>query len=134
MIGVSGMSSEHRGPVGRRRANVAGGRQHRHEVKVSAEEEGALLLRAKAQRVTVPRLLVESALSVSGETSSERRQAMTELFSLHRLLATIFNEVNEIAKAMDATGEAHVEIAATLARVRAVAGRIDDAIDGLSVP
>lgn len=42
----------------RRRANVDGGRQHRHEVKVSPEEEGMLLRLAEAQHVTIPRLLV----------------------------------------------------------------------------
>ena len=47
----------------RRRANVAGGRQHAHRVLVTAEEEEQLVRRAEAQRVTVPRLLVESALS-----------------------------------------------------------------------
>src|SRR4051794_9659558 len=71
----------------RRRANVAGGRRHRHEVKVTPEEEARLLLLAEAQGVTVPRLLVESALSAAGETPAERRNAIAELFGLHRLLA-----------------------------------------------
>lgn len=117
----------------KRRANVAGGRQHRHEVKVSPEEEGALLLRAKAQRVTIPRLLVESALSASGETPSERRQAMAELFSLHRLLAAISNNVNQIAKATNATGELRDELSATMRAVRSTAERIDDTIDQIGV-
>ncbi len=117
-----------------RRANVEGGRQHRHEVKVSPEEEGALLLRARAQGVTIPRLLVEAALSAAGETPSARRQAMAELFSLHRLMAAISNNVNQIAKVTNATGQAQAETAATLTQVRAVAMRIDEAIDGLSRP
>lgn len=101
---------------------------------MSPEEEGALLLRAKAQRVTIPRLLVESALSAAGETPTERRQAMVELFGLHRLLAAISNNVNQIAKATNATGELQGETVATLAKVREVAERIDEAIDGLSLP
>ena len=48
----------------RRRANVDGGRQHRHEVKVSPEEEAVLLRLALQHRVTVPRLLVEAAMSM----------------------------------------------------------------------
>ena len=40
----------------RRRANVAGGRKHRHAVLVTPEEEALLVQRAEAQRVTVPRL------------------------------------------------------------------------------
>ena len=46
----------------RRRANVDGGRMHRHEVKVSPEEEAQLLALAEKHRVTIPRLLIEAAL------------------------------------------------------------------------
>ena len=134
VILMSDEAPEDRRVARKRRANVAGGRQHRHEVKVSPEEEGALLLRAKAQRVTIPRLLVESALSAAGETPTERRQAMVELFGLHRLLAAISNNVNQIAKATNATGELQPETVTTLAKVREVAERIDEAIDGLSLP
>ena len=117
----------------RRRANVDGGRQHRHEVKVTPEEEGMLLRIAEAQHVTIPRLLVESALaSEAPETSTERKQAMAELFTLHRLLASISNNVNQMARATNATGTRPPELEATLAAVRRTAERIDDAIDGLS--
>lgn len=118
----------------RRRENVAGGRQHRHEVKVSPEEEGRLLRLAAAQRVTIPRLLVEAALaSEGGETPTERRRAIEELFALHRLLAAVSNNVNQIARVSNATGEVPGEFSATLAAVRRTAERIDDAIDGLSL-
>ncbi len=116
----------------RRRANVQGGRQHDHRVKVTPEEEAQLLCLAEAQHVTVPRLLVESALaSAAGETPTERKQAMAELFALHRLLAAVSNNVNQIARATNATGEIQVETAATLKKAREVAVRIDQAIDGL---
>ncbi|QAY65001.1 plasmid mobilization relaxosome protein MobC (plasmid) [Xylanimonas allomyrinae] len=118
----------------RRRANVYGGRQHRHEVKVSPEEEGMLLRLAEAQHVTIPRLLVESTLaSAAAETPTERRNAMAELFRLHRLLAAVSNNVNQMARATNATGEAQAEMSATLAAVRRTAERIDAAIDGLSL-
>lgn len=118
----------------RRRANVDGGRQHEHKVKVSPEEEGLLARLAQAQRVTVPRLLVESALAVAAgaETPTERRDAMVELFAVHRLLAAISNNVNQMAKATNATGEVQAELVQTLRAVRRVAERIDLAIDGLS--
>lgn len=119
----------------RRRANVEGGRQHHHKVKVTPEEEGQLLRLAEAQHITIPRLLVESALSSeSSETPTERKQAMAELFALHRLLAAVSNNVNQIARATNATGELQPETAAALAKVREVAVRIDEAIDGLSLP
>lgn len=118
----------------RRRANVTGGRHARHEVKVSAEEEGRLLRLALAQGVTIPRLLVETALaSEAGETVTERRNAITKLFELHRLLAAVSNNVNQIAKATNATGEWQAETAAALDAVRRTAQRIDDAVDELSL-
>ncbi|MGW9114514.1 plasmid mobilization relaxosome protein MobC [Microbacterium sp. NPDC055683] len=94
-----------------------------------------LLRLAEAQHVTIPRLLVESALaSGTSETPTERKQAMAELFALHRLLAAISNNVNQIAKAVNATGELSSDLTATLDAVRRTALRIDDAIDGLSLP
>lgn len=119
----------------RRRANVAGGRHHKHEVKVSPEEEGILLRLAAEQRVTVSRLLVESALmSGAAETPTERKNAIATLFGLHRLLASISNNVNQIARATNATGEVQTELRATLDATRRTAERIDRAIDGLSLP
>ena len=94
-----------------------------------------LLRLAAEQGVTVPRLLVESALAAEvGQTPSERRNAVAELFGLHRLLASISNNVNQMAKATNATGEVQAELGATLAAVRRTAERIDEAIDGLSLP
>lgn len=115
-----------------RRRRVEGGRQARHVVRVSPEEEGMLLRLAKAQHVSVPRLLVESAIAAeAGETVTQRKQAMAELFTLHRLLAAISNNVNQMAKATNATGELHAELRSTVAAVKRTAERIDDAIDGL---
>ncbi|MEL7978373.1 MobC family plasmid mobilization relaxosome protein [Isoptericola sp. F-RaC21] len=117
----------------RRRANFDGGRQHFHKVRVSPEEEGMLVRLAAAQQVTVPRLLVESALAgKSSETPAERRNAMVELFALHRLLANIANNINQIAKVANATGEVQAELSAVLDATRRTASRIDEAIDGLS--
>jgi len=117
----------------RRRANVTGGRQHFHKVKVTPEEEAVLLRLSQAQRVTIPRLLVESALAVeTSETPTERRNAMAELYTLHRLLAAISNNVNQMAKATNATGTLPAGLSATLRAVRSTGARIDDAIDGLA--
>ncbi len=118
----------------RRRANVEGGRQHVHKVLVSPEEEGVLLRLAAAQHVTIPRLLVESALAAeAGETATERRSLLAELFALHRLLGAISNNVNQIARATNATGEWQKETASALSKVREVADRIDETVDGLSL-
>ena len=65
--------------------------------------------------------------------SAARKQAVAELFKLHRLLAAISNNVNQIAKATNATGQRQAETDATLAAVRRVAERIDAAVDELSL-
>ncbi|WP_371031312.1 plasmid mobilization relaxosome protein MobC [Pseudoclavibacter sp. JSM 162008] len=101
-------------------------------MKVTPEEEGQLLRLAEAQNVTVPRLLVESTLAVDvGETATQRREAMANLFALYRLLGAISNNVNQMAKATNATGAVHVEMQATLAKVREVAEHIDAELDRL---
>lgn len=118
----------------RRRANVKGGRQFAHKVRVSAEEEGELLRLAHEAGVTVPRLLVEAALAQpQGETATERRETLQHLFKMHRLLANIANNVNQIAWKTNATGELQKETFATLDAVRRSAARIDDAIDRLTL-
>jgi hypothetical protein len=120
-------------PAARRRRRVPGGRQHRHEVKVTPEEEAVLLRMALAQRVSVPRLLVESALAGGGETASMRRDVIEELFAVHRLLATIANNVNQIAKATNATLETQPETFAAMGAVSRTAERIDTVVDSLAV-
>jgi hypothetical protein len=51
---------------------------------------------------------------------------------VHRLLGGIANNVNQIARATNATGQAQLEMSATFAAVRRTAERIDGLIDALS--
>lgn len=117
----------------RRRANVPGGRRHSHEVKVTPEEEALLVQRAEEQRVTVPRLLIESALAPHGETPTQRRELIAALFGVSRLLGTIANNVNQMARATNATGEWQPDASATLDAVRRTAARIEETIDGIAI-
>ncbi len=111
----------------RRRANVAGGRAGDHRVKTSAEEEAALLLRARALNVTIPRLMVESALAENdGKTAVQRRDELTELFHIRRLLASVSNNVNQIARAVNAGHGVDGELKHTLAAVDRVCGSLDE--------
>jgi len=115
-----------------RRRRVVGGRQHRHVVRVTPEEEARLLAKALAHHISVPKLLVESALAPStGETLTERHAAITELFAVHRLLAAVSNNLNQIARATNVTGEVHDELRATIAAVRKTSFRLDDVADVL---
>jgi hypothetical protein len=81
---------------------------------VTPEEEAMLLQRAAAAKVTVPRLLVESALAEHGETATDRTQLLTEWLHARRLLAAVSNDLNQIARATNATGEIQAELADTL--------------------
>lgn len=120
----------------KRRRRVEGGRQHRHVVRVTPEEEGQLLALALRYRVSVPKLLIDSALAGgaanAAANASVRDELLTELFKAYRALAGIANNVNQIARATNATGEAQAEMSATLAAVRRTAERIDGLIDQLA--
>lgn len=121
---------------GRRRRRVLGGRQHRHVVRVTPEEEGALLARALRYRVSVPKLLVDSALAGGAEAAasnaSQRDAVLVELFAVHRLLGALSNNVNQMARVANSTGAVPAEYAATFAKVRETAERIDELVDELS--
>lgn len=109
-----------------RRDNVPGGRKYVHKVRVSPEEEGALVAKAAAMHVTVVRLLVESALSSGGETPSDRRNLAAELLAVRGLLRAISNNVNQLAKHANATGVLPEETASTLSVVNELSARIDE--------
>lgn len=120
----------------KRRRRVEGGRQHRHVVKVTAEEEGQLYSLALQYKVSVPKLLVDSALAggaaAAASNASVRHEVIAQMFSTYRLLASIANNVNQMAKATNATGETQAEMVATLRKVREVADRIDAFVEELS--
>lgn len=80
--------------------------------------------------MSVPRLMVESALE-GRETPPERRQQIAELFEVRRLLATVANNVNQLARAANISGqvdagrrleETLVEVDELLVRMRALTG------------
>lgn len=113
-----------------RRANVLGGRQHRHIVKVTPEEESLLLAKAQQARVSVPRLLVEAAMADGRETATDRQELAIQLFGAFRFLSALSNNINQMAKATNATGELPDGLGVTLGEVRRLAMRIDGLLDG----
>ena len=99
------MSGRGSRPPGRtRRERQAHPRQAEQKVKLSLEEREQLRERASELGVSVPRLMVESALS-GVETPAERRVWIAELFELRRRLATVANNVNQRAKIANVSGE-----------------------------
>jgi len=121
----------------RRRANVAGGRErkgqvvHSHRVLVTAEEEALLVALAAQQRVSVPRLLMERALS-DRETSTDRRDAMARFFAFRRQLTGLATNVNQLARAANIDGQTAVGTRAAIAEIRAVVEKLDAAIEDLA--
>jgi len=134
--GGSGGSRVRRSVLGRRRrANVAGGRQVAHKVKVTPEEEAVLVRLAAQAGVSVPRLLVEAATAPTiGETTSVRREAMVELFSLNRVLSGVAGNLNQLARMGNATGEFPEQALAMRERIRVLIPRIERAVDDLADP
>lgn len=125
----------------RRRENAPGGRSHSHRVRVSPEEEAQLVLRAERMGVTVPRLLVESALQGGAERlearrteSQERVQLGVELNQLQRKVGAIGVNINQIARATNATGEWQSELESSLVYLRKVLRQIEEFRDRWSVP
>ncbi len=120
----------------RRRANVEGGRRERHVVRVTAEEELRLTVRANEQGITVPRLLVEAALAdrMAGLTSTERREAIAELFAVRRLLAGVANNLNQVARVANVTDELPDNAAVSIDAIRRMVPRIEAAVEGLIEP
>ena len=115
----------------RRRENTPVGTKKRRDVWVTVEEEAALVARAEREKVTVPNLLISSALSEHSDSPTERRAIAAELMSLHNLLARSSNNINQLARQANATSEFPAEAREALKHIRSVAMRIDDAIDGL---
>lgn len=115
----------------RRRPNAAEARTIVHKVRVNEVEEAALNDCAAKQGVTVARLLVESALSdSSGETRTERENALSLYFRLERLLGNVANNINQIAKVANTTGSVDVtELRSYVAEARAIYVKLDALID-----
>ena len=114
------MSAEtDRRPKGRtRRAREPLRREVIQKVKLTDEERDRLRARAAELGMSVPRLLVESALS-GVETPTERRRTVAELFEIRRLLSTVANNVNQLARSANISGQVASErrLEQTLARV-----------------
>jgi hypothetical protein len=94
-------------PKGRvRRAREPVPRHVIQKVKLTAEEREQLRRRAAELGVSVPRLMVESALS-GVETPTDWRRMVAELFETRRLLATVANNVNQLAHSANISGQVH---------------------------
>ena len=113
----------------KRQANVTGGRQVRREVTLAPVQDGQLVVAAERAGRTVPAFLVEAGLKAGGyQTETERRESIFALFQLREQLARIGNNVNQMAKLLNAEGEVDTELRATLAVVREKISAVDEVV------
>jgi hypothetical protein len=118
-------------PKGRtRRGREAEPRRVYQQVKLTEAERDQLRAKAAELGVSLPRLMVESALS-GIETPTDRRRMIAELFEVRRLLATVANNVNQLARSANISGQVDAgrrlertlgEVDELLARMRELTG------------
>lgn len=88
------------------------------------------MLKSSERGISVQRLMVESALTFeTGETATERRDAIAAVLQTQRQLAAIGNNLNQIARATNAGDPIEAGIAGSLDYLRGVLGRLDATAD-----
>ena len=118
----------------KRRANVPQDQRRvkRYEVTASPQEQLYLESRAAVMGVTVPRLLFESAMNPQMRTDTEWRQVAATLFEIRRLMGTVANNVNQLARYANENGVFPAEAEAVVAEYRAQVAHLDDAVRKLA--
>lgn len=100
-------------------------RQHVHKVAVTTAQEVELASRAAARGVTVPRFLVEAGLAGGADEAAARAELASELFRLVRMLGQVGNNVNQLARTANATGQVPAAVPNALDALTRTLGRLD---------
>lgn len=130
-------------PLGVRGVDVAGQRQarrlrrhpggRRNVVKVLMTDAEAAAVRDRAAQVgvSVPRLLVESALAGDARTVSERHALVEEFLGARRLVAAVSRNLNQLTVGLHSTGRARPELETALHAAARTLARLDGAVEDL---
>jgi uncharacterized protein (DUF1778 family) len=111
---------------------VAGGRQVFVKTRVTPEQHEALKQRAAELRVSVSKLMVDSALTPAGLTLPEQNALWSELEGIGRQLAAVGNNVNQIARHLNSGGAMRPgEVAGASDAVTRIAARLAAVLDEL---
>lgn len=116
-----------------RRAKLPGGRTRQINVRVSTEEWLGLQARAVESGMSVPRLLVDAALRDARPAPTVSPAEASELFAIRRLLAGVANNVNQVAKVTNATGETPAQTEDVFRAVARLVARLDALMDKVRV-
>lgn len=115
----------------RRRANIDG-ETHHVRVSMSTFERAQLKVLEERTGRSPSEILVSAALyAENSESLAERRAAAVEFIAARRYLAALSNNVNQLARHANATGEFPEAARTVLTRVRAVADRINTMLDSM---
>jgi len=121
---------EQQGRVGRRRANSGSPRTGSRLVRVNAEEDAALMRLAAHQNMSVPRLLVESALRPDTSVSrADIQELITTLFGLSQQISAVGVNLNQIAKVANASGEVPDDLGNVFQGLKQLYFKTEQAID-----
>jgi hypothetical protein len=127
-------SAGRRGRQGRQR-RADGGRKKYVQVKATEEEYEALKAKADQLGVSVPRLLMQSALYSGGGTLPERHALYRELAALRIQLIKLGTNMNQLAHHANANeGELRPEMGPALTAARTLIQRTEAVMAALPLP
>lgn len=113
------------GLVEKRLPKQPGGRKHVLKVRLTDEQRATVSRRASAAGVSMSRLMVEAALAGNARTATERRAIVIELLGARRLAAALGNNLNQLARIANATGQVPDQLPVALAAVERVLERLE---------
>lgn len=87
------------------------------------------MLLATARRITVARLLVESALAGGADAAKAKAELAGELFRISRLLGKVGVNINQIARATNASLELQPGTGPAIQALGRVCARLDQLLD-----
>ena len=105
-----------------------------HKVKVTEDQEYRLVVKAAERDITVSRLLVESALAGGSEAAKTRAELIGELFRITRLLGKVSVNINQIARATNATLEKQPDTGPAIVALGGVCDRLTQLLDDMDRP
>jgi hypothetical protein len=105
-----------------------------HKVKVTEDQEYRLVVKAAERDITVSRLLVESALSGGSEAAKTKAVLASELFRVVRLLGKVSVNINQIARATNATLEKQPDTAPAIQALGRVCERLTQLLEDMDYP
>ena len=107
-----------------RRRNIEGTTQY-VRVSMSEKERAQLMVLEQQTGLSPSALMVQSLFGSADPVAVQlRKQQLSELLAMRRLMATIANNVNQIARHANSTGEVLPETAETLRQARRLSDEV----------